>query len=121
MAREGDLPRFLAAVHPRWRVPYRAELVIGAIVVVLVAVADLRGAIGFSSFGVLLYYLVANIAAFRQRPDARRYPRALQVVGGIGCIVLAVTLPWQSVVAGAAVFAIGIVYRMLRLRLTREA
>lgn len=118
MAREGDLPRFVAAVHPRWHVPYRAELVVGAIVVVLVAVADLRGAIGFSSFGVLLYYLVANIAAFRQRPDVRRYPRALQVVGGIGCIVLAVTLPWQSVVAGAAVFAIGIVYRMLRLRLT---
>ena len=27
MAREDDLPRFLAAVHPRWRVPHRAELV----------------------------------------------------------------------------------------------
>lgn len=121
MAREGDLPRFLAAVHPRWHVPHRADVAIGLIVIVVVATVDLRGAIGFSSFGVLLYYLVANIAALRQRGDVRRYPRALQVVGGIGCVVLGLTLPWQSVVAGAAVAAAGIVYRMLRLRLTRAA
>lgn len=121
MAREGDLPRFLAAVHPRWHVPHRAELVVGAIVVALVALVDLRGAIGFSSFGVLLYYLVANIAAFRQQRDVRRYPRALQIVGAVGCVVLALTLPWQSVVAGTVVVVVGIGYRMLRLRLTRAA
>ncbi|MHC2999418.1 APC family permease [Microbacterium sp. HJ5] len=121
MAREGDLPRFLTAVHPRWHVPHRADLVIGAIVVATVAVVDLRGAIGFSSFGVLLYYLVANIAAFRQGADVRRYPRVLQVVGAAGCVVLGLTLPWQSVAAGALVAIAGIVYRMLRLRLTRAA
>ncbi|MEU1970067.1 APC family permease [Microbacterium sp. NPDC019599] len=121
MAREGDLPRYLAAVHPRRHVPHRAELTLGAIVVVLVALVDLRGAIGFSSFGVLLYYLVADVAAFRQRGDARRYPRWLQVVGGVGCGILSITLPWQSVVAGIAIVAIGVVYRALRLRLTRAA
>ena len=93
MAREDDLPRFLSAVHPRWRVPHRAELAIGAIVIVAVAFVDLRGAIGFSSFGVLIYYFIANAAAWRQSPDARRYPRALQVLGLLGCTVLVVTLP----------------------------
>ncbi len=121
MAREGDLPRFLAAVHPRRHVPHRAELTLGTVVIVLVALVDLRGAIGFSSFGVLLYYLVANIAAFRQAGAVRRYPRALQVIGGAGCVILSITLPWQSVVTGVAVVAVGIVYRMLRLRLTRAA
>lgn len=121
MAREGDLPRFLAAVHPRWHVPHRADAAIAVVVIVLVALVDLRGAIGFSSFGVLLYYLVANLAALRQRGEARRYPRALQVVGGVGCVVLGLTLPWQSVVAGAIVAAVGVGYRMLRLRLTRAA
>ena len=116
MSRERDLPRLFDAVHPRWHVPHRAELAAAAVVVVLVALVDLRGAIGFSSFGVLLYYFVANAAAFRQRGDARRYPVALQVVGGIGCLVLAVTLPWQSVVAGVAVVVIGVLYRALRLR-----
>lgn len=121
MAREGDLPRFLGAVHPRWHVPHRAEVSAAVVVVILVASVDLRGAIGFSSFGVLLYYLVANLAAWRQRGQARRYPRALQVVGAAGCVVLAVTLPWPSVVAGAIVAAIGIAYRAIRLRVSRAA
>ncbi len=115
MARERDLPGWLDAVHPRYRVPHRAELGVAAIVVVLVLTTDLRGAIGFSSFGVLLYYFVANAAAYRQGPAARRFPRGLQVLGGAGCLVLVATLPWRSVVAGLAVFAIGIVIRWLRL------
>jgi APA family basic amino acid/polyamine antiporter len=116
MSREADLPRFLERVHPRTHVPLRAEIAVGAVVVVLVALIDLRGAIGFSSFGVLLYYFVANVAALRQRGDARRYPVALQIMGAIGCLVLAVTLPWQSVVGGVVVVAAGIAYRAVRLR-----
>ncbi|GLK16283.1 APC family permease [Herbiconiux flava] len=113
MAREGDLPRGLAAVHPLHRVPRRAELVLGAVVVLIVLTVDLRGAIGFSSFGVLLYYFVANAAAFTQAPDARRYPRALPVLGAVGCAVLVVTLPVPSVVAGAAVVAVGLLGRLV--------
>ena len=121
MARERDLPHALAAVHPRWRVPRRAEYAIALVVIAIVAVVELRGAIGFSSFGVLTYYLVANIAALRQATAARRYPRALAAVGATGCVVLAVTLPWQSVVTGAAVLAVGVASRAVRLRLTRAA
>ncbi|MEO6310058.1 MAG: APC family permease, partial [Leifsonia sp.] len=36
MARVGDLPRWLAAVHPRFKVPHRAEVVLVGVVVVLV-------------------------------------------------------------------------------------
>ncbi|WP_375383779.1 APC family permease [uncultured Microbacterium sp.] len=121
MAREGDLPRFLAAVHPRSHVPHRAELATGLIVIAALTLVDVRGVIGFSSFGVLLYYLVANLSAFRQRGQARRYPRVLQVLGAIGCLVLAFSLPWQSVVAGAAVVALGVVIRAVRLRFSRAA
>jgi APA family basic amino acid/polyamine antiporter len=116
MAREGDLPRWLAAVHPRFQVPHRAELSVAAVVVVLVLVVDLRGAIGFSSFGVLLYYFVANLAAHAQGREQRRFPRWLQVVGCAGCLVLVVTLPWEAVVAGLAVFAVGVLVRVVRLR-----
>lgn len=121
MAREADVPRFLARVDERWQVPRRAEITIGAIVIVVVLVADLREAIGFSSFGVLLYYLIANAAAFRQQGGARRYPRALQVVGALGCLLLVNTLPVLASAIGLAVVLVGVGYRMLRLRLTRRA
>jgi APA family basic amino acid/polyamine antiporter len=115
MARERDLPGWLDAVHPRFRVPHRAELCVAAVVVVLVLTTDLRGAIGFSSFGVLLYYFVANAAAYTQVRAARRFPRWLQVVGCTGCLVLVATLPWQAVVTGLVVLAVGLALRAARL------
>ncbi len=117
MARNRDIPAWFAAVHPRFRVPYRAELALGLIVCVLIAVTDLRGAIGFSSFGVLLYYFVANLSAWTQRPGNRRYPRGLAVAGAAGCLLLVVTLPVMSIVAGVIVLLVGGGYRLIRLRL----
>ena len=116
MARNGDLPRTLAAVEPRHRVPARAELAVAAAVSVLVLTTDLRGAIGFSSFGVLTYYAIANTAAFTQTAERRRWSRALNVVGATGCGVLAFTLPLSAVVAGLAVFAVGVAGRLLFAR-----
>ncbi|HEU4806803.1 MAG TPA: amino acid permease, partial [Homoserinimonas sp.] len=112
MARETDLPRWLSAVHPRYQVPHRAEVVLAVIVGLLVVTIDLRGAIGFSSFGVLLYYFIANLAAFTQPTGDRRYPRLLQVVGAIGCGVLVVTLPLPSILGGLVVVAVGVLARL---------
>jgi APA family basic amino acid/polyamine antiporter len=111
MARERDLPSWLAAIHPRFRVPHRAELVLAVIASVVAATVDLRGAIGFSSFGVLVYYGIANAAALTQPAAQRRRPRGLHVLGLLGCGILAVTLPWPSVVTGVAVLAVGLVGR----------
>lgn len=116
MARHGDLPRALAHVDPKYQVPRRAELLLALVLCVLVAFTDLRSVIGFSSFGVLLYYTVANLAALRQRGEHRRYPRWLQVGGAALCILLVVTLPWQSVVAGLVMYALGVAYRALATR-----
>jgi basic amino acid/polyamine antiporter, APA family len=115
MAREHDLPQWLAAVHPRHRVPHHAEVALAVAVCALVLTVDLRGAIGFSSFGVLLYYLVANLSAFTQDREHRRFPRLLQVAGAAGCAVLVVTLPVAAVLAGVVVFAVGIAFRLSRL------
>jgi APA family basic amino acid/polyamine antiporter len=116
MARNGDLPGWLGAVHPRHRVPGHAELAVAAVVSVLVLTTDLRGAIGFSSFGVLTYYAIANASAYTQPAERRRWPRALNVTGLVACAVLVVTLPVSAVVAGAAVLAVGLVGRLLLRR-----
>jgi basic amino acid/polyamine antiporter, APA family len=116
MARNRDLPRWLAAVHPRFRVPHRAELALACVVSLLVLSADLRGVLGFSSFGVLVYYAIANASAFSQPAEDRRWPRALNVLGLSGCLVLVVSLPAASVLAGLGMFAVGLAGRALILR-----
>ncbi|MBA9006366.1 APC family permease [Thermomonospora cellulosilytica] len=114
MARDGHLPRPLAAVHPRFGVPHRAELAVGAVVAVLAATADLRGAIGFSSFGVLVYYAIANASAWTLASREGRPPRAIPAVGLAGCLLLAFTLPTGSVAAGTAVLAVGAAAYLVR-------
>ncbi|TDQ00996.1 amino acid/polyamine/organocation transporter (APC superfamily) [Labedaea rhizosphaerae] len=116
MARHHDLPGWLAAVHPRHQVPHHAEIALAVVVSAIVAVVDLRGVIGFSSFGVLVYYAIANAAASTQPAEQRRWPRWLNLLGVAGCVTLVVTLPWQSVVAGLVMFAIGLTGRAVLAR-----
>ncbi|MER6344543.1 APC family permease [Streptomyces sp. NPDC001595] len=116
MARDGHLPGALAAVHPRFRVPHRAELAVGAVVAVLAATVDVRGAIGFSSFGVLAYYAVANASAWTL--DTAPRARLVPAVGLLGCAVLAFSLPGVSVAVGAGVLALGVVAYAVRRRVT---
>ena len=111
MARDGHLPRALSAVHPRFGVPHRAELAVAAVVAGVAAVSDVRAAIGFSSFAVLVYYAIANAAAWTLGR------RAVPMAGLIGCLVVAACLPAGSVFGGMAVLAVGgTVYLLRRLR-----
>ncbi len=116
MSRDGHLPRVLDAVHPRFGVPHRAELAVGVVVAVLVATIDVRGAIGFSSFGVLVYYGIANASAMTLSAAEHRPPRWLPVLGVLGCAVLAVSLPAVAVISGAGVLLIGAASWLVRRR-----
>jgi basic amino acid/polyamine antiporter, APA family len=107
MARDGYLPRLLSVVHPRFAVPANADLAIAAVVVIVVLTVDVRGAIGFSSFGVLLYYALANASALTLSRSEHRPPRWLAALGLAGCLVLAANLPLASVIAGVIVVAVG--------------
>jgi APA family basic amino acid/polyamine antiporter len=117
MARDGHLPGALAAVHPRFRVPHRAEIAVGVVVAGVAASVDVRGAIGFSSFGVLIYYAIANASAWTLAPGAAR---VVPVLGLAGCAGLALTLPGASVLSGLAVLGLGVVLYTAR-RLSRCA
>jgi APA family basic amino acid/polyamine antiporter len=111
MARDRHLPHALAAVHPRFNSPHRAEVVVGVVVAVIAAVVDVRGAIGFSSFAVLLYYAIANASAWTLGG------KVIPAVGLAGCLLLAFSLPLSSVLVGAGVVLVGAVaYWVRRLR-----
>ncbi|KUI02803.1 transporter [Mycolicibacterium acapulense] len=107
MARDRHLPHTLSRVHPRFGSPHRAEVVVGLAVAALAATVDVRTAIGFSSFTVLVYYAIANASAWTLGR------RTVPAVGLAGCVVLALLLPGPSVLAGACVVLAGaLAYRL---------
>jgi basic amino acid/polyamine antiporter, APA family len=110
MARDRHLPHALAAVHPRFKSPHHAEVAVGVVVIAVAVVVDLRGAIGFSSFAVLLYYAIANASAWTLGR------RVIPAIGLVGCVVLALLLPVSSVAVGTAVVAIGATAYRIRRR-----
>lgn len=114
MAAQGEMPRWLDAVHERHRVPHRAELTVGAVVSVIVVLADLRGAIGFSSFAVLTYYAITNASAWTLPAEQRSWPKALSLAGIGGCVLLAFTLPVASILAGVSVLMLGAILWAVR-------
>jgi APA family basic amino acid/polyamine antiporter len=110
MARDHYLPHHLSAVHPRFKTPYRAEVVVGVVVAVLAGTTDVRSAIGFSSFAVLVYYAIANASAWTLGG------RVVPTVGFIGCLVIAIALPLNSVLLGTAILLVGTVAYAIRRR-----
>ena len=109
MASERDLPPVLAAVDRDTECLEPRQLVIAGAVIAVVLAADVRGAIGFSSFAVLFYYAVANASAWTLAGTERRWPRAFCAIGLVGCAALSLSLPATSVLVGAGVVGLGAV------------
>ena len=116
MAREGDLPGTLARVDGRTSVPWAAQVVTAVVVVGLVLATDILTVVGFSSFGVLVYYAVSNLAASTLNERVIRGPRWFNLLGLVLCLVLAFTLPPVSVLTMLAVFAVGLLGRAVAQR-----
>lgn len=120
MARAGDLPSPLARVAERTRTPVVAELAIAIVIVIVVILLDPLALVSFSACAVLGYYAIAHLAAFRQPADDRRLPRAVQVIGLLACVVLALTLPWQAVALATGLLAAALLARVAHRTFTRR-
>jgi len=112
MADDSELPRVLAAVHQRTRVPHIAQTAVGVLTAGLVLFIPTITAIATSSVCVLTYYAIAHLSALRLSPAERR-PSFLAPFGIVGCAALALSLPIESVVAGIALIAAGVSARGL--------
>lgn len=116
MARGGDLPGYLGRISPTRSSPVAAEATMAGLAMLGVLVLDATQLVGFSACAVLVYYAIANVAALRQPAAGRWLPRWVQILGLIGCLVLAVTLPWRGVLIAALVLAAGLILRAWRQR-----
>jgi basic amino acid/polyamine antiporter, APA family len=116
MARQHDLPGPVAFVWPRTGTPVVAEVTFALIGVAAVLLLDPTTLIGFSSCAVLGYYAVANSAALRQSGDARWLPRWVSIVGLVGCLALALSLPLMAIAVTFAVIGAAHLVRVLTLK-----
>jgi basic amino acid/polyamine antiporter, APA family len=107
MARSNDLPGVFGRIHPRFSTPHYAIAVTGTCMVAALLLADLTLVVSVSTFAMLLYYLIANIAALRLPREHRRYHQAVPVVGALSCVGLIVFLSPASWIIGCIGLAIG--------------
>lgn len=113
MSRRKDLPSFIEHVHPRYGVPGRAVLLIGAVTTVVAAAGTLRGVASAAAFTILVYYGIANLAALRMNRADKRYPSIVAIVGLVTCVLLAISLSFSTIVTGCAVLAVGLALRLI--------
>ncbi|HVP94084.1 MAG TPA: amino acid permease [Methanoregulaceae archaeon] len=82
MGRSDDLPAFAGRLHPRFSTPHYAICMTGACMIAAILLADLTLVVGVSTFAMLVYYLIANIAAMKIPSGIRRYPAIIPFIGG---------------------------------------
>jgi APA family basic amino acid/polyamine antiporter len=110
MARENDLPSLLSKIHSKYKTPYLAIWISGALMIVAAVFSDLNQVIAISNFASLLYYSIANVAALRLSGKIRRYPSLVPAVGLLSCLSLLVFLKLDGWLVGVIGIGLGTVY-----------
>ena len=118
MGRGGDLPPGLAVIGPS-KNPWRSVLAVGVVALLVAVLAPFEVAVAVSSFGTLLYYVVANLSALRLKAEQRMFPRALMFAGLVGCVALAFSLAPVEVATGMGILLVGLAYRYVRIAVRR--
>jgi APA family basic amino acid/polyamine antiporter len=111
MSRRRDLPPLLAHVHPRYGVPGRAVLLVGAISALVAATGTLHVAASAASFTILVYYGIVNVAALRLPPAAKLYSDLVPLFGLVACTTLAFSLTLSTMLTGMAILLAGFAVR----------
>jgi basic amino acid/polyamine antiporter, APA family len=122
MGRDQILTNWLNKIHDRYRTPYRAILVTGAVILLLIAsplpIATLADV---ASFMFLITYALVHAAVVVLRradpdeydPDFRipsiLYP-IVPIIGGVACLGVMIQMEWQVQVIGVGIVLIGVAW-----------
>ncbi len=83
MSANNQLPKFLSELHPRFKTPYRAEVMIGIAMATAALFVDAKSVVALTSLGILSYYALINLASIRMRSQkgAFRVHPGVSVIG----------------------------------------
>jgi APA family basic amino acid/polyamine antiporter len=111
MAKDRQIPSFISIRSKRFNSPWVADVLILVIATALLISGEITWTIGISSFSVLVYYAIANFAAFRQLPQNRSASRALALIGGALCLAVGFFVPIESLLLVTLVLTIAMALR----------
>lgn len=117
MGRRHDLPPALAHIHECRQIPLLAIMLTGAIILAMVIFGTLGFILRMATFTILLYYTITDLAALKQPREEQQYGRWVPVLGLIGCLVMAGSLSWQTILSGLGVLIAGVLLRSAMHRL----
>ena len=129
MGRDGNLPRVLSKIHPKYKTPYVATLFVGAVSLVLVLALGRFGTDTISlfvNFGALTAFLVLHVTViwhfFIKKRDGKVFAHLISPLIGFAVIAYTwVSLSMPAKLLGVSWVAIGIVYYLvMRKVLKRE-
>jgi APA family basic amino acid/polyamine antiporter len=121
MARNGQIPKIIAKIHPRFGTPYVSILIMGMFMAILALVFDLRQTSAITSFSILSTHVVLNYCAIRVRkrmPDVKSFKAPLYplipLLGVVSCCILLLSLPFEAWLVSSAVVAVLIFWLVVK-------
>lgn len=113
MSRNGDLPSWFSELSERERIPRNAVISIGVLLLIMATTLDLRPLLEASSLALLVYYGIMSASALRLPPERRLYPAIVPALAIAASTLVALSLPWQTLLIVFGALIIGLVYYSL--------
>ncbi|MET4105258.1 amino acid permease [Hymenobacter sp. UYP22] len=116
MAKDGLLPPVFSRIHERFRTPLQSNLLLGLFIALFAGFVPISVVGEMTSIGTLLAFVMVcvGILIMRKRePDAPRGFRTpwvpvVPILGILTCVVMMVSLPWETWLRLAVWLAIGL-------------
>ena len=119
MGEDGELPKLFAIRGGPGNAPWFAEIAISLVVIVFVLSGNLVWTVGLSSFAILTYYAVANLAAYRQPKALSNRSRIWPLAGLMFCLAIGFSVPVDSLFIGFVLLAAVMLIRIALFRIRK--
>ncbi|MBD2715018.1 amino acid permease [Microvirga sp. STR05] len=116
MAKDGLLPPVFARIHERFRTPLQSNLLLGLFIALFAGFVPISVVGEMTSIGTLLAFVMVCVGILimrKKEPDAPRGFRTpfvplVPILGILTCVLMMVSLPWETWLRLAVWLAIGL-------------
>jgi basic amino acid/polyamine antiporter, APA family len=113
MGRKRDLPSLFSRIHNLTSVPHIGILFTSSIILLLTILGSFEFVVRAATFTILLYYGITNLAAIKQPVSQQLYGKVVPVLGLLGCVAMAFSLPLVVMLSGITLLIVGLIVKLI--------